>query len=164
VLQNPRLTVEQTEELYSAHAYHSYSDGRLPETIAYALRRPEPLIDYLERVVGLGDEGTMVDVGCGLGGALICFKLKGWEAHGVEPDPELAGDAQSLAVDVRVEFFDDSSFPPESVDLVYTCHAFEHFLDPLAVARSARVALRMAACSSSAYPHSGVREWSRETG
>lgn len=142
VLQNPRLSAEQSEELYSAHAYHAYSDGRLAETIAYALRRPEPLIAYLERVADLGDEGTMVDVGCGLGGALICFKLRGWDAHGVEPDPELARVAQELGADVRTEFFDESSFAPASVDLVYTCHSFEHFVDPAAIARAAHTALR----------------------
>jgi SAM-dependent methyltransferase len=142
VLQNPRLTVEQTQELYSAHAYHSYSDGHLAQTLAYALRRPEPLIDYLERVAGLGNSGTVIDVGCGLGGALVCFRLKGWDAHGVEPDPELARVAQELGNDVRVEFFDEDSFPAESADLVYTCHAFEHFLDPLAIARAAHATLR----------------------
>jgi hypothetical protein len=41
-----------------------------------------------------------------------------------------------------VEFFDEDSFPAESADLVYTCHAFEHFLDPLAIARAAHTALR----------------------
>lgn len=142
VLQNPRLTAAQTQDLYSAHAYHSYTDGHVAETIAYALRRPQPLIDYLEHVVGLGDTGTMIDVGCGLGGAVISFKLKGWDAHGVEPDPKLARVAQNLGADVRAEFFDEGSFPAEDADLVYTCHAFEHFLDPLAIARAAHTALR----------------------
>lgn len=143
VMQNPRLSAELSERLYSEHAYHSYSDGRLAETLAYALRRPEPLMRYIEATAPeSGEPGVVIDVGCGLGGALLSYKLRGWEAHGVEPDPSLAAVATGLGLNVRTEFFSATSFASGGTDLVYTCHAFEHFVDPLAVARSAHSTLK----------------------
>jgi SAM-dependent methyltransferase len=142
-MQNPRLSAELSERLYSEHAYHSYSDGRLSETLAYALRRPEPLMRYIEAAAPVSrNPGVVIDVGCGLGGALLGYKLRGWDAHGIEPDPSLAGVATGLGLDVRTEFFSADSFDSEYADLVYTCHSFEHFVDPLAVARSAHSTLK----------------------
>jgi len=35
-------------------------------------------------------KGKVFDIGCGQGGVLKLFEQLDWEAHGVEPDPELA--------------------------------------------------------------------------
>lgn len=142
VFQNPRLARAPTERLYSEHEYHAHNDAQLPETLAYALQRPAPLMAYIdEHVPGLREPGTMIDVGCGLGGAVLRYKLRGWRALGAEPDPALAEVAAGLGLDVRTEFFTERTFAGTNADLVYTCHSFEHFLDPLAVAEAAWTAL-----------------------
>lgn len=139
VLQNPRPTDDVLAQLYSRHEYHAHNDPLIDETLEYALRRPRPLMRYLEGFIG--QPGKVIDIGCGLGGAVLAFKLRGWEAHGVEPDPKLARIAQELGLDVRAEFFDESSFTDVAPNLIYTCHAFEHFTAPLDVARAARARL-----------------------
>jgi hypothetical protein len=139
VLQNPRPTAEELERLYSRHEYHGHNDAVMAETLAYALKRPLPLLEYVApHLPADGRTPVVMDVGCGLGGGVLACHLRGWDAHGVEPDPRLAEIGKSLGLDVRDEFFTSDSFDGLTADLVYTCHAFEHFVDPLAIARAAR--------------------------
>jgi SAM-dependent methyltransferase len=161
VLQSPRPTAAELQELYSSHAYHAHNDASAAETLAYALRRPLPLLDYVAPY--LREQPVVLDVGCGLGGGVLACRLRGWEAHGVEPDPALAQVAQGLGLDVEDAFFTADSFPGLVADLVYTCHAFEHFVDPLEIARAARAKVADDGHIFVCVPtFRGARTWARE--
>jgi len=167
VLQNPRPADEDVERLYSRHEYHQGGGADITAALAYAVRRPEPLIAYVDEHFAVEDAGrhpSVLDVGCGLGGALISYRLRGWEVHGVEPDPYFARVAQDLNVPVEQRFFDAQSFDDLKVDLVFTCHAFEHFLEPLDIAESARAKLRpdgrlFVCVPTYRKPRTWAREW-----
>jgi SAM-dependent methyltransferase len=76
--------------------------------------------------------GRALDIGCGVGGAMVDLRGRGWEVIGVEPDPALARVARTrFGLDVRGEFFDSTTFPDgEAFDLVYSCHVWEHLAAP----------------------------------
>lgn len=165
VLQNPRPSADDLEQLYRRHEYHQRGGADITAALAYGVRRPEPLIKYIdEHYAPSSDAPSVLDVGCGLGGALISYRLRGWDVHGVEPDPYFAEVAQGLGVPVEQRFFDGRSFRDLRVDLVFTCHAFEHFLYPLDIAASAREKLkpdgRLFICVPTyRKPRTWAREW-----
>lgn len=82
--------------------------------------------------------GSVLEIGCGLGGSLMHFHQKGWTVYGVEPDgrqAEFAFGEMGLP-NVRHGLFDDLFQIDNKVDLVYTNHAFEHFSDLDSIMRS----------------------------
>ena len=82
--------------------------------------------------------GKLLDIGCGGGHYLALARSLGWDAHGLDPDPEAAERARrrSGAV-VEVGTLETTSYPPGSFDAVVSLHAIEHTTDPAAFLRAA---------------------------
>lgn len=147
-MQNPRMTTEALEALYSDEAYHDAAVEYPAEMLSFALRRPTPLMHYLADFLPQADgrhngsRPSMLDVGSGIGGAMLAYRMEGWQTYGVEPNPKLAELAREFGLEVRDAFFDEETFDDLKVDLIFTCHAYEHFLDPLAISKAARTYLK----------------------
>ena len=146
VFQNPRPTLDETARLYAGEVYRKeLSDAVVDERMEYFLRRPLNALAWLydqpefaERF-GHGRGGKALDIGSGWGGALLRLKERGWEPYGVEPDPRCAEYANGrFGVPTRAEFLTEATWPDVAFSFVFSQHAFEHMLDPLAVARVAR--------------------------
>jgi SAM-dependent methyltransferase len=80
----------------------------------------------------------LLDVGCGMGAFLATMKARGWEVHGLEPDPAAAAAARAVGIDVRRGTLVDADWPGGSFQAVTMSSVIEHVHDPaedLAVCR-----------------------------
>jgi SAM-dependent methyltransferase len=88
-----------------------------------------------------GGGGRCLEVGPGRGVDLLCLRLLGWDARGLEVDPVAAERArQTSGCEVRLGTLVSTDYPPGHFDLVYMRHVLEHLPDP---ARSLRRCLEL---------------------
>lgn len=145
VFQCPRITAADEQRLYAGREYYSVGDLITERYIANRLAKPPRILSWLrEHKVGDGVKSPrMLDVGCGMGGALSVFRDAGWETTGVEPDPGMAEfGRERFGVAITVGYFGEGMLTAGSVDLVYTNHSYEHFRDPRAITEAIAAALK----------------------
>ena len=141
VFQSPRPRQDVVDALYAEGGYHRDRGGVPEHYVQYSLRRSVPALNWYSTIVDTAP-GHAFDVGCGVGGALVHLRAHGWQVSGVEPDPELSEVARSrFDLDVTTGYFGEGQ-ASEDVDLVYSCHVWEHLQDPNRVAAASFEALR----------------------
>ena len=142
--QNPRPSAAALDAFYAGAKYRTNHDD--PDVAEYR-RFGEwyfgPKVDYLSRVCGV-DRGSVFEVGCGFGPALIAFRSRGWTCEGIEPDEHCAAYArEKLGLSGVLTGLLDADFSLDhKVDVVFSNHAFEHFADLDAVMRGICAVLR----------------------
>jgi SAM-dependent methyltransferase len=131
VHQNPRPSLQSLTEFYAQGRYH---DPELPASVEryleFARWYYEEKVAHAIAASGLAG-ASVLEVGCGLGGALTLFRERGWTAHGVEPDAERARfAAQALGLqEVRPGLLDASFRLERRVEVAFSNHTFEHIAD-----------------------------------
>jgi SAM-dependent methyltransferase len=144
VFQSPRADARTVESRYATGEYHVARGGVPEHYVAYSLRRSEPALRWALERVAPGRGWNALDIGCGVGGALVGLRASGFETAGVEPDPQLSAIARErFGLEVETGFFDETTFADRAFDLVYSCHVWEHLVDPVATARAAFGRLRI---------------------
>lgn len=143
VFQSPRLPADALTGLYDDGEYHAIRGGVPEHYVRYSLRRSRAALDWGLAAMGR-TPGDALDIGCGIGGALVHLRERGWTATGIEPDPLLAQVGRDrFGLHVRSGLFDAGSFPVGTeFDLAYACHVWEHLVDPIATTRAATDLLR----------------------
>jgi SAM-dependent methyltransferase len=143
VYQSPRPGADVVDDLYVGGSYHEGRGGVPEHYLEYSLRRSREAIAWgLSRPSLRGRTGRALDIGCGVGGALVELQRYGWDVIGVEPDPELAATGRDrFGLEIIDGFFDAEHVPPWSFDLAYSCHVWEHLADPVATSRVAHQVL-----------------------
>jgi SAM-dependent methyltransferase len=142
VFQSPRPTQAILDRLYLEGEYHERRGGIPEHYVNYSLRRPQPALHWaFDELKALPGRGTALDFGCGIGGALVDLRQRGWDAVGVEPDPHLSAEGRDrFGVDIRTGYFSAETFPQGfAVDLVFSCHVLEHVADPLAILTASKL-------------------------
>lgn len=139
VYQSPRPGPDAVVDLYAGGTYHEDRGGVAEHYLEYSLRRSQDALAWALSLPSLRASGRALDIGCGVGGALVNLRARGWATVGVEPDPNLAEVGRSrFGLEVHDGFFDDRTFPPATeFDLAYSCHVYEHLADPIATSRAA---------------------------
>lgn len=85
---------------------------------------------FLRRLLGSELEGSLLDIGCGMGGFLLAAKRIGFEALGVEPSVAHSKAAvERFGLDVVNGFFKSGDFD-RKFDVVVLSHVIEHIYDP----------------------------------
>lgn len=136
VFQSPRPKQSIVDQLYLDGAYHQERGGVPEHYIRYSERRSVPALNWFLNHVHLS-KGRAFDIGCGVGGALVHLRGLGFEVAGIEPDPLLSEVARTrYGLDVATGYFKSDS-TLKNVDLVFSCHVWEHLQDPVEVARDA---------------------------
>jgi SAM-dependent methyltransferase len=131
VHQNPRPTLEALQDFYSTGQYHPPTlPGDTGQYLEFARWYFTEKIDYAVAHAG-PSPGRVLEIGCGLGGALSVFQELGWATLGIEPDSAQARFATHTLglAGVRQGLVDASLSLDPKVDLVFSNHAFEHFAD-----------------------------------
>jgi SAM-dependent methyltransferase len=142
VYQSPRPAPEVVEELYLGGAYHEDRGGVPEHYVQYSLRRSAAALAWGTSLLA-ATPGRALDIGCGIGGALVRLRDLGWEVQGVEPDPVLSAVARDrFGLDARTGLFGPGVVDAEpGFDLAYSCHVWEHLDDPLGTSRAAHEVL-----------------------
>lgn len=137
VFQNPRLTADSLERLYSSLYPHLVKNRVTPEgrpsirTIAAAERKATRLFTALRSMLHDVSRHTVLDIGCGTGALLNLFKAEGYATFGVEPNPAFAEFAREGGHTVDTGYFDGKSFEGEIYGVVTLSHVLEHSPDPI---------------------------------
>ena len=93
-------------------------------------------IDYSLRDLPRGQEvqgGSLLDIGCGSGDYLRLAVEMGWQATGLDPDPQAA--ALDSGLKVIKGGLPQTGLPAEAFDMVTLSHVIEHVHDPVASLR-----------------------------
>jgi len=130
---NPRPSPDELQDYYP-------TDDYIPYTVAIE-DEPSPF-KRLDRRFGLhkrcravtaqfSQPGRMLDVGCATGIFVDGMRRRGWEAYGVEINPEVAQYArQRLGLNVFTGELADAAFAEGFFDLVTLWDVLEHVSDP----------------------------------
>lgn len=94
--------------------------------------RINTLFSMLDADLFNGDNKKYLDIGCGVGWALMVAKEYGFEACGVEPEVKAVKFARSeLRLNVVNSYFSSDLFEHESFDLIVMDQVLEHLSNPL---------------------------------
>jgi 2-polyprenyl-3-methyl-5-hydroxy-6-metoxy-1,4-benzoquinol methylase len=85
--------------------------------------------------------GRVLDVGCGSGAFLELAVSAGWDAVGLEVDPEAVRSAQSRGLDVRQGEIDTLLGSGERFTVITVSHVLEHVHEPLRLLKACRALL-----------------------
>jgi SAM-dependent methyltransferase len=100
------------------------------------------------------DPGRALEIGCGAGGMLRLLARVGWQAEGLEWDPEAAAVArQTSRCLVQVGDFMGAELPVARFSLILLSHVFEHLRDPRCVLRRLAALLRAGGRAVLIYPN-----------
>ena len=88
----------------------------------------------------LRPSARVLDVGCGMGGALVAFAFEGCEVIGFDYGADYVANGRRLGLDIRTGGFETIA-GEEPFDLIMMSHVLEHVADPIGFARSAASAL-----------------------
>lgn len=74
--------------------------------------------------------GRLLDVGFGAGAFLETARLAGWEACGIDPDPEVVANARQRGLEVSCSRIEDFGGTEGTYDLITIAHVVEHVHEP----------------------------------
>ena len=87
---------------------------------------------YIRHLPGPAPGARLLDVGCGDGGFLRVARALGYQASGIEIDPEAARLARAQGFEVYEGLLDAAPVSPASLDQVTLSHVIEHLHEPVA--------------------------------
>jgi 2-polyprenyl-3-methyl-5-hydroxy-6-metoxy-1,4-benzoquinol methylase len=84
----------------------------------------------------------LLDIGCGNGAFVREACTWGWNAEGMDPDPNAAAAGQKAGVRITTGALPQTDFPGASFDAITMSHSIEHLHDPVACLKEAHRILR----------------------
>jgi len=133
---SPRPAVDYSSDTFTVEAYlrRSLVKERLPDFERIYAR----LEEYLPH------KGLLLEIGCAAGYFLDVGRKRGWQVQGIDAAPHLVAYAQShFGLDAQVATsLRQANIAPESVDVIYAEHVFEHLREPMEMLMQIKEALR----------------------
>ncbi len=89
--------------------------------------------DLMARHLRLDRRGArLLDIGCGNGAFVRAARAWGWDAEGLDPDPNAAAVVRAAGLPITVGSLPKLGYPDASFAAVTMSHSIEHLHDPLA--------------------------------
>jgi SAM-dependent methyltransferase len=107
----------------------SYDSRRYAQINRWNPRNLEAVLQYVRPQPG----GRILDIGCGRGHLVAAMQARGFDAHGIDVNPQAA--EVGIADQIHTMSADRLEFPDASFDAVVSFHAVEH-IPPLDAALS----------------------------
>jgi SAM-dependent methyltransferase len=133
----------EIEEVYRRYALYYQSSGDEQPIFSSRAGGPVPrsalIADYLESVISLGNQASVLDFGCGNGSALRTFSKRRpmWRLYGAELSDSALERLRQLPNFVTL-FTGRPEDIAERFDLVTLIHALEHVVEPASVLSAIR--------------------------
>lgn len=122
---NPMPEKEELNKFYSKVYYSRQS--KIEKTYASLLRDRRVCM-----LMKIKKRGRILDVGCGDGSFLLCFKKRGWEVYGLDTSETAYKLAKEKLTDNIVNNeLENCHFPNRYFDVVTLNHVIEHILNPI---------------------------------
>lgn len=116
---------------------------------------PGQVLRHLERLDRSRDP-LLLDYGCGRGALVWWLRLRGWNAHGYEPNAAYVANgapaALALDLDPGCLHHDSADLPDSSVDAIYSVQVLEHVQDLQSSALEMRRLLRAGGTGRHIFP------------
>jgi SAM-dependent methyltransferase len=129
--QNPRFEKKFYEDYYSKYYRRVVCKDTEPslEFVEDQIKRGELLFETIKKYID--SPGTMLDVGCSVGGILVHFIKKGWNAFGVDPDQGYVRyGREKLGLPIENTGAEEMVLEPNKYDLIIIMDSLEHVYDP----------------------------------
>lgn len=86
--------------------------------------------------------GRLLEIGSGSGRQLEIMNALGWQAEGVDRDPDARRNAMSRGLKVSLGVLEEQDFPGDYFDAVISNHVIEHVFDPVGLLKEVRRILK----------------------
>lgn len=127
LLTSPRPDPKDLPSYYHSAEYHSHTlqkKGLVP--FLYSMVRNITLKKKVKTIEAYYPTGTLLDIGCGTGEFLNAAKQRGWQTHGIEPEPS----PRHYAIQqYQLNVTDEASLetlPDHAFDVITLWHVLEH--------------------------------------
>lgn len=97
--------------------------------------------------------GRVLEIGCGAGWLTAFLGSLGWEAMGIDTDPETVQAARSRGLEVRLGTLQAQDFQADYFDAIIMNHVLEHIHDPMGQAKECHRVLKTGGVLSLATPN-----------
>lgn len=114
-------------------------------------------MDYPFVYLAHKNKGKLLELGCGSGATLKLFSDWGWQAQGLDFDPQAVNNAQAKGLTVNHGDIFSQHFPDNSFDAIFSSHVVEHVPDPLALLQESFRILKPNGVFVSIMPNSASR-------
>lgn len=129
-------------KLANGYVNRRYGTQRRPENafgypLLAALPRIRQTLDVQFRYLPRSAAGHVVlDVGCGNGSFLASAEEAGWQAVGIDPDPQAVAAAKAQGLDARLGSLDSFDGQAQCFDAITLSHVIEHVHQPRQVVQA----------------------------
>jgi 2-polyprenyl-3-methyl-5-hydroxy-6-metoxy-1,4-benzoquinol methylase len=127
------------QRMEDGYLHRRYGADKLPPSrlgaALYALLPPYKHMSdvFYRHLPGPGRGRTLLDVGCGNGSFLVQAQACGWDAEGIDPDPEATAEGLRRGVRVRAGDLGLYAGQAQRFDVITLSHVIEHVHDPVAM-------------------------------
>jgi SAM-dependent methyltransferase len=140
------LCPDCTAGFYEDQRVSDYADeGMSAESTTYFLQQGAAVSIFADILAHIQKPpgSTYVEIGCGFGFGLdVAHHAMGWQARGMDPAELSAVGRRMLGVDIIPAYFDPTTVPTGSCDIVMATEVLEHLPDPAGFLRDIRRGLK----------------------
>lgn len=121
-----------------------YSDSavtwreRMVAVLAYLDPTRRADTDFPLKYLPYETRGRVLDLGCGSGDLIGRMRAFGWQAEGIDADPEAVRAARRKGLEVSAGTLHQEKFPEASFEAVVMSHVIEHVHHPLGLLKEVR--------------------------
>ena len=126
----PRPAPDVIGKYYQSEDYYSHQEnnkGFIPRL--YEFVKSFNIKHKANLAISGVPQGSLLDIGCGVGDFLVHIKQQGWEVQGIEPSADAKQIAQSRLVFLPKDPSEYAQFEDASFDVITLWHVLEHIDD-----------------------------------